>query len=143
MPRIESIARSSPTRSSSVRCSADTSGPLRAVSVAIWRNHPFLVGAVRDPPARRLILAARAGSPPRVVAVLSQGYPPRGASPRAGRAALDRADALAHARRMAVAGLLRPHGGGRDPHQRAAALRGDAAGSHGWTAARRLREPAP
>src|SRR5215211_7112849 len=36
MPRIESIARSSPTRSSSVRCSvadADASGPVRAVSV--------------------------------------------------------------------------------------------------------------
>src|SRR5215218_555226 len=120
MPRIESIARSSPTRSSSVRCSvadADTSGPLRAVSVAIWRNHPFLVGAVRDPPARLLILAARAGSPPRVIAVLPQGYPPRRAASRAGGAALDRADALAHARRVAVAGVLRPDGGRRDPRQ--------------------------
>src|SRR3954463_7600616 len=48
MPRIISIARSSPTRSSAVRCS-DTSAGIadRAVSVAIWRLS--LVAVVQGP----------------------------------------------------------------------------------------------
>src|SRR5215216_2023053 len=44
MPRIISMARSRPARSSSVRCSASgdaAPGSVRAVSVAIWRHHPF------------------------------------------------------------------------------------------------------
>ena len=53
MPRIESIARRSPTRSSSVRCSLRSVGRLasRAFRVATAVN-PFLDGAIRDPPAR-------------------------------------------------------------------------------------------
>src|SRR3954452_100463 len=47
MPRIVSIARSRPTRSSTVRC-CDTSGGAPAVSVAIWRRHPFLSERPQD-----------------------------------------------------------------------------------------------
>src|ERR687894_300122 len=51
MPRMRSIARRRPTRSSRSRCSLPASGtPVRAVSVAIWRNHLSSWGH-RDPPA--------------------------------------------------------------------------------------------
>src|SRR5215218_7759522 len=48
MPRIISMARSSPTRSSVVRCSDTSAGTssavgVEAVSVAMWRLHPFLL----------------------------------------------------------------------------------------------------
>src|SRR5918999_189303 len=55
MPRIMSIARRSPVRSSNVRCSVTESGtsdPLRAVSVAIGASHSSLLSARRDPPGR-------------------------------------------------------------------------------------------
>src|SRR4051812_17810009 len=50
MPRIISIARSNPTRSSVVRCSVTSAGTSEdlAVSVAIWRISPFTV-SVRQP----------------------------------------------------------------------------------------------
>ncbi len=64
---------------------------------------PFLVRAIRDPPARPMVLAARAGSPPRVLPCPGQGYPPRGGSTRSGSG---RARALAAARRVALAGFF-------------------------------------
>ena len=81
--------------------------------------------------------AARAGSPPRGLPCSGEGYPPRG-----GGAALAHAAALADARRMAVAGLLRPHAHRRRAHHAAAAVWVDTARSRGRPAARRLREPA-
>src|SRR4051794_29390157 len=70
MPRIISIARNSPTRSSRVRCSVTSAGTSAglAVSVAIWRFSPFTVsmrrpGSPGGPPVRAggISAAARSG----------------------------------------------------------------------------------
>src|SRR4051812_18589098 len=64
MPRMLSIARRSPTRSSKVRCSVTVS---RAVSVAIAGQSPFLVGArPGSSGAPTWSRRTRAGSPLRV-----------------------------------------------------------------------------
>src|SRR3954454_21252766 len=69
MPRIVSIARSSPTRSSEVRC-WDTSGNDAAVSVAIY-PFPLPSGAARDRrearfPSKRDLRRSPASALPRV-----------------------------------------------------------------------------
>src|SRR5829696_3887174 len=112
MPRIASIARKRPVRSSSVRCSltdarssrspSATLPSVRAASVAIWRIHSFLVGHDPGSAGAPWVLAARAGLPPRVLPYLIEGFPPEGGAFRAG---LARAAALADARRLAVAGV--------------------------------------
>ena len=75
---------------------------------------------------RALGRAARAGSPRRVCRV-GRRLPSEGWRTRSGSSALARAAALADARRLAVAGVLRAHGARRRPARAAAAVRGRAA----------------
>ena len=108
-----------------------------------FRRHtknPFLVRAIRDPPARPMEPAARAGSPPRVLPCPGQGYPPRGGTHGAVVAG---ARALAAARGVALARLRARHPGRRGPALRAGALRRGAARADRLRPARGVREPLP
>src|ERR687898_1898538 len=144
MPRIVSIARRRPIRSSSVRWSDTVAGSSGAVSVAI-RPFRMVRRALRDlPSARLLIRPPRAGSPrpgtaSRPKVTLRRDAP----TPAALRVAVALAPALADARGVAVARVLRPDAARRAGHLAAPALRRRAPRAARRHPPRRLREPAP